>query len=183
MGARDRIRQFFEENVGVVLTTQQIRQIANISEYGRRIRELRDEEGFQIKSHMDRSDLKPGEYILETLERKPVIGRGISPPLRIEILERNGFTCQLCGAGPGESDPFNPNRKVRLHIDHIKPISQGGTNDKSNLRVVCSACNQGRANIQSPSETVFNLLARIRKLSKASQREIYEKLKKKFESE
>jgi 5-methylcytosine-specific restriction endonuclease McrA len=73
--------------------------------------------------------------------------------------------------------------KVRLHIDHIKPISQGGTNDKSNLRVVCSACHQGRANIQSPSETVLNLLARIRKSSKASHREIYEKLKKKFESE
>jgi 5-methylcytosine-specific restriction endonuclease McrA len=73
--------------------------------------------------------------------------------------------------------------KVRLHIDHIKPLSQGGTNDKSNLRVVCSACNQGRSNIQIPSETVLNVLARIRRLSKTSQREIYEKLKKKFESE
>jgi hypothetical protein len=183
MGARDRIRQFFEANVGVVLTTQQIREIAGISEYGRRIRELRDQEGLQIKSHVDRSDLKPGEYILVAIERKPFISKGISPPLRNEILERNGFTCQLCGAGPGDSDPFNPNRKVRLHIDHIKPLSQGGTNDKSNLRVVCSACNQGRSNIQIPSETVLNVLARIRRLSKASQREIFEKLKKKFELE
>jgi hypothetical protein len=183
MGARDKIRQFFEANVGRILTTQQIREVAGISEYGRRIRELRDEEGLQIKSHVDRGDLKPGEYVLETLERKPVIGRGISPPLRIEILERNGFTCQLCGSGPGDPDPFNPNRKVRLHIDHVKPISQGGTNDKNNLRVVCSACNQGRSNIQLPSETVLNILARIRRLSKTSQREIYEKLGKRFEME
>ena len=181
MGARDRIRRFFEANIGVVLTTQQIREVASISEYGRRIRELRDQEGMQIKSHVDRGDLKPGEYILETLERKPTLGRGISPPLRNEILERNGFTCQQCGAGPGDQDPFNTSRKVRLHIDHIKPLSQGGTNDKDNLRVVCSACNQGRSNIQTPSESVLNILARIRRLPKASQQEVYEKLRKKFE--
>lgn len=181
MGARDRIREFFIVNVGKVITTQKIRKVGGISEYARRIRELRDEEGYQIKSHVDRADLKPGQYILETLERKPVIARAISPQLRNEILERNGFTCQLCGAGAGDPDPFNPNRKVRLHIDHIKPISQGGTDEKDNLRVLCSACNQGRANIQPPSDTALNLLARIRKLPKAEQQEIFNFLKRKFQ--
>lgn len=180
MGARDRIRDFFIENVGRVVTTQRIRRIGGISEYARRIRELRDEEGYQIKSHVDRADLKPGQYILETTVRKPVIARTISPQLRNEILERNGFTCQLCGAGPGDQDPFNPNRKVRLHIDHIKPISQGGTDDKANLRVLCSACNQGRSNVQPPSDTALNILARIRKLSRSAQEEIYNFLRNKF---
>jgi hypothetical protein len=181
MSARDRIRAFFEANVGRVVTTGQIRQVGRISEYARRIRELRDEEGMQIKSHIDRPDLKPGEYILKTLERLPVIGRGISPQLRNEILERNGFTCQLCGAGAGDPDPFNPGRKLRLHIDHIVPISQGGTNDKGNLRVLCSACNQGRSNIQTASETARNLLARIRRAPRHVQREIYDALKRKFD--
>lgn len=182
MGARDKIREYFLANVGKVLTTQKIRKVAGISEYARRIRELRDEEGFQIKSHVDRADLKPGEYILETVDQKPVISRAISPQLRNEILERNGFTCQLCGAGPGDIDPFNPNRKVRLHIDHIIPISQGGTDDKDNLRVLCSACNQGRSNVQIPSETALNIIAKIRKLPKSAQKEIYEMLKRKFEA-
>jgi len=183
MGARDRIRDFFIANVGKVLTTQQIRKVGGVSEYARRLRELRDEEGFQIKSHVDRADLKPSEYILETLERKPVISRSISPQLRNEILERNGFTCQLCGAGPGDQDPFNPNRKVRLHVDHVKPISQGGTDDKGNLRVLCSACNQGRANIQPPSDTALNILARIRKLPRSEQQEIFDFLRQKFQTE
>ncbi len=182
MGARDKIREYFLANVGKVLTTQKIRKVAGISEYARRIRELRDEEGFQIKSHVDRADLKPGEYILETVEQKPVISRAISPQLRNEILERNGFTCQLCGAGPGDIDPFNPNRKVRLHIDHIIPISQAGTDDKDNLRVLCSVCNQGRSNVQIPSETALNIIAKIRKLQKSAQKEIYEMLKRKFEA-
>lgn len=182
MGARDKIREYFIANVGKILRTQRIRKVAGISEYARRIRELRDEEGFQIKSHVDRADLKPGEYILETLEQKPVISRTINPQLRNEILERNGFTCQLCGAGPGDTDPFNPHRKVRLHIDHIIPISQGGTDNKDNLRVLCSACNQGRSNVQLPTETALNIVAKIRKLSKSEQREIYEILKRKFET-
>ncbi len=182
MGARDRIREFFIENVGQILTTEQIRRVAGISEYARRIRELRDEEGFQIRTHVDRADLKPGQYILETLEQKPVISRTINPQLRNVILERNGFTCQRCGAGVGDDDPFNPNRKVRLHIDHIVPLSQGGTNDANNLRVLCSACNQGRANVQPPSETALNIIAKIRKLPKAEQKEIYEVLRKKFET-
>lgn len=180
MGARDRIREFFITNVGKILTTQEIRKVGGISEYARRIRELRDEEGFQIKTHVDRADLKPGEYILETLEQRPVISRTISPQLRNEILERNGFTCQLCGAGAGDPDPFNTNRKVRLHIDHIKPLSQGGTNDRNNLRVLCSACNQGKANIQPPSDTALNIIAKIRKLPKSEQLEIYDILKRKF---
>ena len=183
MGARDRIRDFFVANVGKVLTTQKIRKVGGISEYARRIRELRDEEGFEIKSHVDRADLKPGEYILETVELKPVISRTISPQLRNEILERNGFTCQLCGAGPGDPDPFNPNRKVRLHIDHVKPISQGGTDDQDNLRVLCSACNQGRSNVQPPSETALNILAKIRKLPKTEQKEVFMFLKRKFRTE
>lgn len=180
MGARDRIRVFFEKNLGKVVTTQQIRGVAKISEYGRRIRELRNEEGMQIKTHIDRGDLKPGEYILESMERLPVVGRGMSPQLRNDILERNGFTCQLCGAGAGDPDPFNPNRKLRLHIDHIKPVSSGGSNDRNNLRVLCSACNQGRSNIQSPSESALNILARIRRTPKSVQMEIYEFLKRKF---
>lgn len=181
MSARDRIRSFFEANVGKILKTQQIRKVAQISEYARRIRELRDEEGLQIKSHIDRHDLKPGEYVLETLERNPILSGGISPQLRNEILERNGYTCQLCGGGAGDPDPFNPNRKVRLHIDHIIPKSQGGRDDKNNLRVLCSSCNQGRSNIQTPKETILNLLARIRRCPRSDQEEVYKALKKKFE--
>ena len=180
VGARDKIRRFLEENVGRVITTQQIRDIAGISEYARRIRELRDEEGMQIHSHVDNVALKPGEYILVSLERTPAIGRGISPQRRNEILERNGFTCQNCGAGAGDPDPWNPGRKIRLHIDHIIPISQGGTDDPGNLRTLCSACNQGRSNLSAPSEGAKSLIARIRREPRSVQKEVYDFLHLRF---
>lgn len=181
MSARSRLRSFFEANVGKVVTTHELRDVAGVSEYARRIRELRDEEGMQIRSHIDRHDLKPGEYILESLKKVPAVSRSVPPALRQEILERNGYTCQSCGAGPGDPDPYNPARTVRLHIDHINPATQGGKVEKSNLRVLCSTCNQGRSNIQMPSETAKNLLARIRRNSRAVQGEVYEALKRSFE--
>lgn len=182
MGAKDRIRAFLLKNIGKIVSTGEIAEVAGIHDYQRRIRELRNEEGIQILSHKDRHDLKPGEYIVVSTKRMPVIGRGISPQLRTEILERNGYTCQMCGSTANDPDTFNPNRKLTLHIDHIKPVSQGGTDDRDNLRVLCSACNEGRSNLQTPSESTKNLLARIRRADRRTQRQIYDWLKRTYES-
>lgn len=60
-GARTKLRLFFLNHVGEVLEAEQLRTVAGgISEWARRIRELRTEEGYQILTHNDRADLKPG---------------------------------------------------------------------------------------------------------------------------
>ena len=177
MAARDRIRSFFQTNVRRIVSTHEVAEVAGIAAYARRIRELRDEEGMQISSHKDRHDLKSGQYRLESLDLLPAVDRAVSPQLRMQILERNGFTCQLCWAGAGDPDPANPRRRIRLHIDHIVPVSQGGNAEPENLRALCSPCNQGRTNLQTPSEDAKNLLARIRKQPRSVQSEVYERLK------
>lgn len=135
----------------------------------------------QILTHNDRTDLKPGEYLLETLDLKTVVFRGVTPELRKQILERNGFTCQICGAGAGDDAPCNPGHKVRFQIDHVIPISQGGTDDENNLRVTCTYFNKEKANILKPaSGQSISALAMIRKLSRDVQLEVYGWLHKKF---
>jgi len=166
--------------VGEVLSTQTLREVAGTSEYARRIRELRDEEGMDISTNRDRADLKPGQYVLESLKLKPALPRSISLQLRNEILERNGFTCQLCGVTAGDPDPADPSKHARLHVDHVKPITQGGTNDRDNLRVLCTACNLGKKDLQTTSEGALNLLSRVRRAPRAVQREVYEALKRTF---
>lgn len=181
-GARAKLRAFFEANVGKVLTSRQLREAAgDITEWARRVRELRDEEGMQILTHNDRADLKPNEYLLETLARRPVIARGIGAKLRRRILTRNGFTCQVCGAEAGQESGCEPGKKCRLQIDHIIPISQGGKDEEGNLRAVCVYYNKDKADVIRPaSGQAISALAAIRKLPRSVQEEVYRFLAKKF---
>jgi hypothetical protein len=179
IGSKDKIRKFFEEHVGEVVTTKEIRKLTRISEYARRIRELRDDEGMQIFSHNDRADLKPGEYILVSLERVPRFSHKIDKVQRARILERNGLTCAMCGVTAGDPDPYTLGRKIRLHIDHINP---DGLSVDENLRVLCNNCNEGRSNLAiPPAPNTLSILRQIRKLPRGEQTRILEELRKKLD--
>ena len=163
------------------MDSDELRKAAgNITEWGRRVRELRTEEGYQIQTHNDRSDLKPGQYILDDPKPQPAFERTISKETRAFVLDRNGFTCQMCGAVAGESHPYDPFRKTRLHIGHIVDKSQGGTDDPSNLRALCSICNEGASNLTLERPSVQKLLIQIRRAKGGDQLEVLKWLIKKF---
>ena len=56
--------------------------------------------------------------------------------LRFEILKRDKFTCCYCGRKAPD---------VVLHVDHLVPVSKGGTNDPLNLITACADCNGGKS--------------------------------------
>lgn len=71
-GARSKLREYFLNNIGIVLQATELREVSgNISEWARRIRELRTEEGYQILTHNDLSALKPGQYLLKPQSQSP----------------------------------------------------------------------------------------------------------------
>lgn len=181
--AKSRIKSFLLANIGEVVTAKQLQEAAKpVSEWARRVRELRDEEGWRILSNNDRADLKPGEYLLEVAppsNPNVTFKRSISQKLRAEVLDRNGFTCMMCGKTPGEIDE-ETGRKVRLHIGHIVDKSLGGKDELSNLRTLCSSCNQGAKNITQEKPSGVWLLSQVRRASIAEQRVVYEWLATKF---
>jgi len=180
-GARAKLREHFLANIGRVMDSDELREVAgDITEWARRVRELRTEEGYQIQTHNDRSDLKPGQYILEDPTPKPAFERTISKETRAFVLDRNGFTCQMCGAVAGEPHPYDSSRKTRLHIGHIIDKSQGGTDDPSNLRALCSVCNEGASNLTLERPSVRKLLIQIRRAKGDDQVEVLKWLVKKF---
>lgn len=180
LGSKAKLRAFFLENVGKILDSNALREVAETSEWARRVRELRNEEGMNIITHNDRSDLKPGQYVLIDTKPLPAFARGISKEIRALVLDRNGFTCQMCGAVAGEFHPYDVGRKTRLHIGHIIDKSQGGTDDASNLRAICSICNEGASNITLTRPDSLKLLAQIRRAPGAEQVKVLEWLIKKF---
>jgi len=59
----------------------------------------------------------------------------ISLKKRIFVLERDNYTCRKCGRKASEG---------RLEVDHIIPVSKGGTDELNNLQTLCFECNRGK---------------------------------------
>ena len=70
--------------------------------------------------------------------------RLITPSLRYDIMKRDGFRCVICGRGADDG--------VKLHVDHIKPVSKGGLSTPSNLRTLCQDCNLGKSAKYDPND-------------------------------
>jgi hypothetical protein len=180
-GARTKLRLHFLANLHKVMDSDELRAVAGgISEWARRIRELRTEEGYLILTHNDRADLKPGQYLLEIPKPQPAFARAISKETRAFVLDRNGFTCQMCGAVAGEPHPYDPTRKTRLHIGHVIDKSMGGSDDAGNLKAICSVCNEGAANITLQRPDLNKLLVQVRRATAHDQKELLQWLKSKF---
>ena len=47
----------------------------------------------------------------------------------IKLGERAGYKCAICGSSK------------KLEIDHIHPVSKGGSDDFENLQLLCKSCN------------------------------------------
>jgi len=73
--------------------------------------------------------------------RKKVENEGPVGYARIRwlVLLRDGFMCQYCGRTPYL-------HSVELHVDHIHPISEGGSDKEDNLITSCTDCNLGKGN-------------------------------------
>ncbi|EBR5151916.1 HNH endonuclease [Salmonella enterica] len=61
---------------------------------------------------------------------KPKFARKkISAPVILKIFKRDGYRCRVCGTNED------------LTIDHIQPVSKGGTSEDENLQTLCRSCN------------------------------------------
>lgn len=72
----------------------------------------------------------------------------VSKHLRYEILRRDNYTCQYCGArGP----------EAPLTVDHVTPTALGGTDTPGNLATACEPCNTGKAAVPPDAALVADV--------------------------
>lgn len=60
----------------------------------------------------------------------------VTRAMRYDVLRRDNFRCVRCGRGREDG--------VKLHVDHIVPVSRGGKSTMSNLQTLCEDCNLGK---------------------------------------
>ncbi|MGW3427997.1 HNH endonuclease [Streptomyces melanosporofaciens] len=63
-------------------------------------------------------------------------------PVREMYARRDGWTCQLCGGEIPRRLVINDDHN--LAVDHIRPVSAGGTDHPSNVRAAHQACERSR---------------------------------------
>ena len=78
-----------------------------------------------IEEEIDRLGLVPLHRRREEFQRK-------SADLIRFLIDRDGASCAHCGTTES------------LTVDHIHPISRGGSDDPENLQILCSSCNSSK---------------------------------------
>ena len=130
---------FLCENVGKVVTTEELAYVAKAKEYARRVRELRTEDGYHIATRFTgRPDLNSGQYILQSTERiAESHDRHIKHEVQTSVYKRDKSTCRLCGWDINRWSSDDP-RILELH--HLEQHQQGGGYVEENLVVLCGKC-------------------------------------------
>jgi hypothetical protein len=106
VSARDRLLTYFQMYPLTVLNEKELAVVAGISEWARRVRELRTEDGFPISTKMSGNpNLGVGEYVLEQDRQTPKHDRSIPEPARREVLRRDQYVRDVVGVIPNGIAP------------------------------------------------------------------------------
>lgn len=65
----------------------------------------------------------------------------IAHQVRKLVLRRADYRCWYCGTDS------NVSGRMSYEIDHVQPVSKGGTNDPDNLVASCRSCNGEKADM------------------------------------
>jgi hypothetical protein len=149
--ARDRILALLTSNVGETLTRDEIDYVGKIKEGSRRLRELRDEFGWPIESHIDDPLLQPGQYRLVSADdedRRDPRQRLYHEDLREKVFTRDGYSCQKCHRNHQKAQAAGDGR-FYLEIHHRTAVAEeldalpaDQLNSPDNLVTYCHACHR-----------------------------------------
>jgi hypothetical protein len=139
LSAQDKMLKYLRANVEKPVMGEELRYVAkNASEWARRVRELRTQQGWPVVTrNTGRPDLPVGYYVLQSDRQSPEHDRAIPDPVRGEVLRRDKYRCTNCNWSHTDYNPSDP-RHLELHHKefHIK----GGSNKKENLITLCNTC-------------------------------------------
>jgi len=96
----------------------------------------------RTRAAKDRYSAAHPEVRRATVQRRRVrLKAGVIENFRdLEIFERDGWTCQLCG---GTIDPaLRAPHQGSKSLDHIVPVSKGGSHTRDNVQAAHLRCNQ-----------------------------------------
>lgn len=144
----ERIAALFDASVGEVVTREMIDYVGKISEASRRVRELRDEHGWPIDSHVDDPTLGPGEYRLtsnDPQDRRDPSQRLYPEDLRQKVFERDEYTCQVCGRDRRKAEAAGDSRfylEVHHKVAVADDLAEMPPEDRNSIENLITLCHR-----------------------------------------
>lgn len=140
VSVKDKVLAYLRYKVGKPVTGEELRYLANdASEWARRSRELRTEDGWPVLTRMGgREDLPVGVYLLEEDKQAEPHDRHIPDSVRVKVLTRDNFQCthEGCGWNRDKLSKGDPRKYLELH--HKNFHVNKGENTAENLITLCN---------------------------------------------
>ena len=196
---RARIEAFFLDNLGKVATHEQLIEVATDPETGRvpenwhqRLSELRTDRGYTILSWRNRGDLRVSEYMMPNAERRATAARRTRPSAATwsKVLSEHDERCAWmeggiqCGLRNGDVDPVGGGT-VKLTPDHKTPHAlhaETDPRDPSKWQPLCGRHQVMKKNYWDDETGWLNVIAIVQSASEEQKRQVFEFLKRYFES-
>lgn len=139
-GSKHKLLKFFRMNVGSPVSGEELSYVSNeASNWQRRVRELRTEEGWPIVTrNTGDPNLPIGHYVLLEDKQSAVHDRKIEDQHRMQVLERDHYSCVKCGWMPKEREPGNTDPRSMLELHHLRHHAKKGENTPKNLVTLCN---------------------------------------------
>lgn len=187
---KKRIEALFLDNLGKVLTREQIIEAATDPDSGRepenwhqRLSELRTDDGYTILSWRNRGGLKVQEYLMPDGQKRLGAGKRVRPTdaTWTAVLERAGYACEwneagmVCGLKDGENDPVGGGR-VKLTPDHKNPHSlnpDADPNTQEQWQALCGRHQVTKKNYWNTTTGKLNTYAIVQFAPEAEKREVF----------
>ena len=123
-------REALDSLIGEVASEELVQVIARVlAEAAKDAWHLGDGYGGWVRLVVDAAFERAGLRSEPVRTPGPDSRRSLSRQLRTTVFERDQYRCVSCGGWQG------------LAVDHIHPLSRGGTDDLDNLQTLCKSCN------------------------------------------
>ena len=194
---RARIEAFFLDNLGKVVTREQLIKVATDPTTGRvpenwhqRLSELRTDKGYTILSWRNRGNLKVSEYMMPDAERRSTASRRTRPNSATwnRVLAHHNYRCAwseggvTCGLRNGDIDPVGGGT-VSLTPDHKTPHAlhaEVDPKDPAKWQPLCGRHQVMKKNYWDDETGWLNVVAIVQSSSETQKHEVYEFLKRYF---
>jgi hypothetical protein len=187
---KKRIEALFLDNVGKILTREQIIEVATDPGSGRapenwhqRLSELRTDDGYAILSWRNRGDLKVQEYLMPHTDKRAGAAKRIKPTdaTWLAVLERAKYSCEwseggeICGLAQGAQDPVGGGTVI-LTADHKRPHSidpNSDPKDPDQWQALCGRHQVVKKNYWDSQTGKMNVYAVVQAASRNEKQEVF----------